>query len=108
MKHGKLSKLKLSDCQERCQIFTGGVVLAYSITDTINWITNIHAAEGKPINRTVLMCLFRLNSLVKAISYTFRLHSDKINYCIRLIIQCLQYQILVITTNTKVNYHFRN
>lgn len=103
VKDGKTSQMKLADCQQRCTLFMNGITLAHTITHTLRWITNIHAAEGKPINRTVLMCIFRLNSLVKGILYTFKLHFDKINHCISIIIQYLQYQVLSITFNLKVS-----
>lgn len=78
------------------------------ISGLVKWITNLHAAEGKPMTKSVVMDLCRLIELLKGFQLTFQRHIIPLVHCIILVTQHISHQALQLISATKVSILFTN
>lgn len=79
-----------------------GIKLMKKTSGIIKWITNLHAAEGKPMTKSVVLDLCRLIELLKGFQYTFQRHIMPLVHCILLVSQFISHQALAVIATTKV------
>lgn len=68
----------------------------------VKWITNLHAAERKPMTKSIVMDICRLIELLKGFQFTFQRHIIPIVHCILLVSQHISHQALSVIAATKV------
>lgn len=68
----------------------------------IKWITNLHAAEGKPMTKSIVLDLCRLIKLLKGFQFIFQKHQMPLTNCFLLVSQFISHQAMAVIAATKV------
>ncbi|GJQ84460.1 hypothetical protein Trydic_g21021 [Trypoxylus dichotomus] len=71
------------------------------ICELIKWVTNLHANEGRPMTKTVLLALCKLIEVLKGFRFVFDRNMLRLTYMILLISQHLNHKALCILANVK-------
>lgn len=72
------------------------------ICELIKWVLNLHANEGRPMAKSVLLALCKLVEVLKGFESVFNRNMLQLTYIILLISQHLNHKGLYILGNLKV------
>lgn len=97
-----MTLLKLKQLQHQYMLILQGIKLMKKTSGLMKWITNLHAAEGKPMSKLIVMDLCRMIELLKGFQFTFQKHIIPLVHCILLVAQHISYQALQLISATKV------
>lgn len=97
-----MSYLKLKQLQQQYALLVQGIKLMKRSSEIVKWITNLHAAEGRPMTKTVVLVLCRLVELLKGFQLMLKKQELSLVHCIYLVSQYIAYQALTIIVSTKV------
>lgn len=89
------SQLTLDGLKRRCGAFLGGAKLAGNIKRTIRLVMNIHAAQGKPMTRSVVIYLCGLSELLSAIARTYRMNGFQLAESVHHVVEFLAHDALL-------------
>lgn len=103
MMKSDMSYLKVKQLNQRYVLLVQGIKLMKRTSEIVKWITNLHANEGKPMTRTVVLVLCRLIELLEGFYLTMQKHSTSLVHCIYLVSQYIAHQALTIVAGTKVS-----
>ncbi|KAK0095726.1 hypothetical protein PV326_007599 [Microctonus aethiopoides] len=87
---------QISDIKNQCILLKDVISLMFQINEQILFITNIHAALSKPMNRSTVQLICRLIEVEKSIETTIYNFGPMIVQAQGRALQCLSYEILVI------------
>lgn len=94
----------MKDLQECSGLFLDGIKLLKKISECIKWITNLHADEGRPMPKSVLLNLCKMVEILVSYQFVFRRNILPISYVIPLISQQLTHKALAFLANIKKSY----
>lgn len=69
----------------------------------VKWITNLHAVEGKPMTKSVVLELCKMVEVMKGLQIVFQRHIVPLVHIIFLVTQHITHQALAVITATKVS-----
>lgn len=110
MMKSDMSYLKVKQLNQRYVLLVQGIKLMKRTSEIVKWITNLHANEGKPMTKSVVLVLCRLIELLEGFYLTMQRHSTSLVHCIYLVSQYIAHQALTIIAATKVRLflNYRN
>lgn len=99
-----INELDARALQFKCSLLIEGIKLAKKISELVKWITNLHAAEERPITITVLLALCKLIEILKSFQFIFHKNLSPLVYVMLLVRQHLTHKALAHIHNYKVSW----
>ncbi|XP_022901254.1 WASH complex subunit 4 [Onthophagus taurus] len=96
-----MSQLQVHHLNEACNLLIDGVKMSKKFCELLKWITNLHADEGKPMSKSVLVVLCKLIEILKSFQFIFTNHQLPLTYILLMIMQHLNHKALSILINIK-------
>lgn len=96
------SKYKTEELHESSHLLIDGIKLAKKIGELVKWITNLHANEGRPMPKSLLLTICRLIEVLKGFQSIFRQNLVQIVYIILLNLQVLTHKANQLLIHIKV------
>ncbi|XP_017774275.1 PREDICTED: WASH complex subunit 7 [Nicrophorus vespilloides] len=89
-----MSRYKVKQLHETCNMFVDGIKILKRISEFIKWVTNLHADNGRPMTKSVLLALCKLVEVLKCFQFIFHRNILPLSYVILLISQHLNHKAL--------------
>lgn len=99
-----MNAFNVKNLQEKCSLLTQGIKLMKKISELVKWITNLHAAEGRPMVVSVLLALCKLIEVLKSFQFIFHKNILPLVYISLLVCQQLTHKLLTLVHNLKVSW----
>lgn len=97
-----MSQIKVKHLNDACHLFVNGIKMTKKICELIKWVTNLHANEGRPLTKSLLLTLCKLVEVLKGFHFVFNRNMLQLTYINLLISQHLNHKALYILANLKV------
>ena len=97
-----MSNFRFKHLNDACLLIIEGIKMIKKISELIKWMTNLHANEGRPMTKSVLLGICRLVEILKCFQYTVHNKMLPLTYVTSLLTQQLKYRALNILANIKV------
>lgn len=97
-----LSKFKTEELYDSCYLLIDGIKLIKKIAELVKWITNLHANEGRPMTKSILLVICKLIEVLKGFQFTCRHNLVQLTYVILLNLQVLTHRGLGLLIHIKV------
>lgn len=81
-----------------------GVKLIKKISEIVKWITNLHANEGRPMVKSVLLEVCKLIEVLKLIQLIYQQNLIPLTYIVFLNLQFLTHKVHQLLSKIKVKF----
>lgn len=99
-------KFKGEQLHDSCNLLIDGIKLLKKIGELVKWITNLHANEGQPMTKSVLLALCRLTEILKGFQFIFKDNLIPLVYIMLLNSQHLTHKAHSLLVQIKVLFNF--